>query len=693
MIANEADIPFGARECLGQLRAWVDAGWLRELDHVFAAFLAREAPDTHPLLLLAAALASHQLGRGHACLDLAATLRDPAQELALPPQGGDDADACTALQPAPTPADLLASLAPGAWAAALRDERLVGGGPGDTPLVLAGSRLYLRRYWQYEQSVRDAIEQRVHDEPLDESTAARLSEALDALFPPAARTDASPDWQKIACALAVRSHFGIITGGPGTGKTTTVVKLLAVLQHLAPRDAQGRLRPLRIRLAAPTGKAAARLNESIANAVQGLPLHGLADAQALRDAIPTEVTTVHRLLGPIPGTRRFRHDARHPLPLDVLVLDEASMVGLEAMAAVVAALAPGTRLVLLGDKDQLASVEAGGLLGQLCRGADAGRYTRRTCEWVRALTGETVPPVHADDAGTPLDQCVVKLRKSHRFGADSGIGQLAQAVNDGDLRRVREIRTKGRADLAWLDLASAGDAGLRRLVLHGGPEYFGGRGQGRLEESGVVAPPVGLKHYLDVMHRGPQGGTQVAIDAWARNVLDASLSFQLLCAVRSGRHGVERLNERIAALLHAEKLIASAQGWFAGRPVMVTRNDYMLGLMNGDVGIALEVLTDEGATTLRVAFPAGQGGVRWVLPSRLESVETAFAITVHKSQGSEFVHAALVLPDRPSPVLTRELVYTAVTRAKAWFTVVGPLGDGLLEQAVQRPTLRAGGLL
>ena len=689
MIANDQDMADSAREVLGLLREWADAGWLRELDGVFAAFLAREVPDADPRLLLAAALASHQLGRGHACLDLAEVLRDPAQVLALPP---DEDEAAQPDAPRRTPADLLSDLDLRTWTAALRDARLVADGPGDTPLVLTGARLYLRRYWQYERSVREAIEQRWAEAPLDEAAAGRLRQALDALFPHPASADGSPDWQKIACALAVRSHFGIITGGPGTGKTTTVVKLLVLLQHLTPRDVQGRLRPLRIRLAAPTGKAAARLNESIVNAVQNLPLGQLPDAQSLRDAIPTEVTTVHRLLVPVPGTRRFRHDAHNPLPLDVLVLDEASMVGLESMAAVVAALAPRTRLVLLGDKDQLASVEAGGLLGQLCRGADAGRYTAAAADWVQAVTGQTVPPAQRDAAGAPLDQCVVKLRRSYRFGADSGIGQLAQAVNDGDLKRVRHIRREGRADLAWLDLAKTGEAGLRRLVLRGGPEFFSGRGQGRLEDAGAIAPPMGLKHYLDVMHRGPADDTPLAVDAWARAVLDASLSFQLLCAVRGGRHGVERLNERIATLLHAEKLIASAQGWYAGRPVMVTRNDYMLGLMNGDIGIALQV-PGQPQSMLRVAFPSSKGGVRWVLPSRLEAVETAFAMTVHKSQGSEFVHTALVLPDRPSRVLTRELVYTAITRAKAWFTVAGPLGDGLLEQAVQRPTLRAGGLL
>jgi exodeoxyribonuclease V alpha subunit len=371
------------------------------------------------------------------------------------------------------------------------------------------------------------------------------------------------------------------------------------------------------------------------------------------------------------------------------------MVGLEAMAAVVAALPSHARLVLLGDKDQLASVEAGGLLGQLCRWADAGRYTRETRDWVQATTGETLSPEFVLEEGTPLDQAVVKLRKSHRFGAQSGIGQLAEAVNKGDIRKVRQIRQARRADLGWLDLSAQGEAGLRRLVLDGGGDNFGEGGQGRIEGDRLIEPPVGFRHYLRVMHGGPRDSTPEAVDAWAREVLDAYLRFQLLCAVRRGNLGVARLNERVATLLHAEKLTASAQGWFAGRPVMVTQNDYTLGLMNGDIGLTLEVPARDGSgqRMMRVAFAASDGGIRWVLPSRLQAVETAFAMTVHKSQGSEFVHTALVLPDRTSRVLTRELVYTAITRAREWFTIAGPLKEGLLEQAIERPTLRAGGLL
>ena len=664
-----------AQQMLEQLEAWVQAGWIRALDQAFAAFLAREAPDAEPLLLLGAALASHQLGRGHACLDAQAALRDAADALALPPQqdGGDPAVPTPA-----TPADLLAGLQLAQWQAALRHPRLVAAGAGNTPLVLDGSRLYLRRYWQHEQAVRAAIAARLQaDAAQAGAPVPGLREALDALFP-RAPADADCDWQKVACALAVRQRFAIVTGGPGTGKTTTVVTLLAVLQHLALAE-PGRRR-LRIRLAAPTGKAAARLNESIAGRVQGLALDRLPDGEAVRAAIPTEVTTVHRLLGSLPNTRHFRYHARHPLPLDVLVLDEASMVDLEMMAAVLEALPAGARLVLLGDKDQLASVEAGAVLGELCRRADGGHYTPATRDWLLAACGESVPAYLVDAGGEPLDQAVVKLRKSHRFSADSGIGQLAQAVNDGSVATLRTIVRQEHPDLAFIALGDS-EAALRKLVLQGPQSY---------------------RHYLERLADGQPdlSAPRAAFDAWARQVLEAYGVFQLLAAVRKGPQGVERLNHRVAAMLHAEHLTPAASGWYLGRPVMVTRNDYGLELMNGDVGITLALPAQrdgqgELVWKLRVAFASGEaaGGIQWVLPSRLQAVETVFAMTVHKSQGSEFAHAALVLPDRMSRVLTRELVYTGITRARSRFTLATTGDAGVLEQAVQRRMQRAGGAL
>ncbi|WP_325436381.1 exodeoxyribonuclease V subunit alpha [Pseudomonas nitroreducens] len=672
-------------EMLELIGRWAERGWLRELDRAFANFLVERAPDAHPLLILAAALASHQLGRGHVCLDLDATLADSRFALSLPPEGDSAKDAPE------LPGVLLDGFDLDGWRAVLNDPRLVGDGPGETPLVLSGRRLYLRRYWQYEREVRAGIDQRLKQgEALRAALpAAQLRRALDALFPKKpgnVQTSQGADWQKLACALVAGNAFGIVTGGPGTGKTTTVVKLLALLQSLALEEGG---RALRIRLAAPTGKAAARLNESIAGAVQRLDLSGLANGEAAREAIPTEVTTLHRLLGSRPDSRQFRHHAGNPLALELLVVDEASMVDLEMMASLLAALPPRARLILLGDKDQLASVEAGAVLGELCSRAREGHYRPATRDWLQAVTGEAIDDVLIDSAGSDLDQAVAMLRHSHRFSADSGIGQLAEAVNAGDIPALRQVWKAQHEDLARIAVDAQETRSLRDLVIDGG-------------RGGDLFGPVGYAHYLRVVSgsRPADNATQDALDAWARKVLEAHGQFQLLCALRRGPWGVEGLNTLIGELLQREGLIPMANGWFAGRPVLVTRNDYGLGLMNGDIGItlALPQTAEDGSVrwVARVAFPAGDGtdAIRWILPSRLQAVETVFAMTVHKSQGSEFTHAALLLPDSLNPILTRELVYTGITRARKWFTLASAgRGWQVLEAATERRVQRASGLL
>ncbi|WP_275627494.1 exodeoxyribonuclease V subunit alpha [Pseudomonas sp. 273] len=671
-------------ELLGQ---WAGRGWLRELDRAFAAFLVEQAPDAEPLLILAAALASHQLGRGHVCLDLAATLADSRFALSLPPDGELEGTPLT------LPGELLDGLDLAAWQAALADPRLVGEGPGATPLVLAGPRLYLRRYWQYEREVRAGIDQRLARGealravlPVD-----ALRQALDALFPK--RPGAPADWQKLACALAAGNAFGIVTGGPGTGKTTTVVRLLALLQSLALGGEGGR--PLRIRLAAPTGKAAARLNESIANAVDRLDLGAFANGEEVRKQVPKEVTTLHRLLGSRPDSRQFRHHPGNPLALDLLVVDEASMVDLEMMAALLGALPDKARLILLGDKDQLASVEAGAVLGELCSRAREGHYRPATRDWLQAVSGEPVDDDLLDPQGQPLDQAVAMLRHSHRFSSASGIGQLAEAVNAGDVAAMRAVWEHGYADLARLALDARDSRGLRELVVEGGGRYF-------LDAAARpdVAPPQGYRHYLQVLRdtRPALDATQADFDAWAARVLTAHGQFQVLCALRRGPWGVDGLNLRIAELLQDEGLVQPHGGaWYLGRPLLVTRNDYGLGLMNGDIGITLALPREEDGERqwpLRVAFADGRGGIKWVLPSRLQAVETVFAMTVHKSQGSEFTHATLVLPDALNPILTRELVYTGITRARSWFSLASAgRGQWVLEAAIERRVQRASGLL
>lgn len=669
------------------LASWVACGWLRELDRALVTFLAKQVPDAHPLLLLATALTSYQLGRGHVCLDLQATLADSAFSLSLPPDG-DHADGAVI-----RPSAVLDNLTLRQWMDALVQPQLVGNGAGNTPLVLAGHRLYLRRYWQYEQNVRGAIEQRLARSQPQALPVDSLRTALDALFP-AKRNAGHVNWQKLACALAAGSAFSIITGGPGTGKTTTVVRLLALLQTLALED---RGQPMRIRLAAPTGKAAARLNESIAGAVSKLELGGLGNGEAVRESINTEVVTLHRLLGSRPDTRHFRHHQGNPLMLDVLVVDEASMVDLEMMAALLAALPESARLILLGDKDQLASVEAGALLSELCQRARGGHYLPQTRDWLQSVTGEQIPDALVDPQGTAIDQAVVMLRHSYRFDAQSGIGQLAEAVNDGDVKALKQVWKQGYADLAQLTLSADDDAALRDWVINGAAGQFPAT-----ESREGISPPAGYRHYLTVVNneRPAVDEPPESFNRWATKVLLAYSQFQLLCALRGGRWGVEGLNLRIAELLYKEKLIPASVGWYPGRPVLVTRNDYGQRLMNGDIGITLPYpqTLAEGTTVwgMRVAFLSGDGtqSIRWVMPGRLQAVETVFAMTVHKSQGSEFTHTALLLPENLSPILTRELIYTGITRARHWFSL-GCVGgvNAVLPEAVQRRVLRASGLI
>jgi len=659
------------------LARWVERGWLRALDKAFVAFLSELDPAADSLVLLAAALTSHQLGHGHVCLDLYETLKEPDFALSLPPEG--DAQSGPML----LPSQLLVALDGAAWCQALAGSPLVAQASDGSeaasrkPLVLSDRRLYLRRYWTYERRIDAALNLRLNQA---EAAPADLAQRLDALFGPASTApDALIDWQKLACAIATRGAFSIITGGPGTGKTTTVVRLLALLQ--SPAVEQGK--PLRIRLAAPTGKAAARLTESISHQVQSLEV-----PEAVRQKIPSDVTTVHRLLGSRPGTRHFRHHAGNPLPLDVLVVDEASMIDLEMMANLLDALPPHARMILLGDKDQLASVEAGAVLGDLCRDAEAGMYSPHTQAWLESISGEDLSNsglTQGSDAQYPLAQQVVMLRHSRRFVQGSGIGQLARLVNQQQDHQARALLAGGTyKDLFSLALKGEQDRGFTRLLLDG-------HGDG----------PQGYRHYLGVLASLRPGALAPVEDPswteWARAVLGAFDEFQLLCAVRKGPWGVEGLNQRITRTLFEAQLIESDQQWYEGRPVLMTRNDYGLGLMNGDIGIALrlpEGAPEEQRQALRVAFPRndGNGGVRFVLPSRLNDVETVYAMTVHKSQGSEFAHTALILPEALNPVLTKELIYTGITRAKNWFSLIEPR-QGVFEEALRRKVKRLSGLM
>jgi exodeoxyribonuclease V alpha subunit len=617
--------------------SWAQTAPLTGLDKSLANLLQSKQPSDDPRHLWLAALTSHQWGRGHACLDLAAL---PSEAGAL--LGWSDE------QVALLPTDLHDAAATLAWT------------QGEaSPLVLVqdigqenqqgysahSARLYLRRAWAAEQAIRQRITQRL---ALPCSVPADLQQRLDALFPPTNTTKtttpigAEPDLQRLACEVAAQNRITLITGGPGTGKTTTVVKLLALLVGTSPRD-------LHIHLAAPTGKAAARLTESIRNALTKMP----ADVKA---RIPTQAQTLHRLL-----QTHSRADTPHQLATDVVVVDEASMIDLEMMARLLQAVPPTARLILLGDKDQLASVEAGAVMSQLCTGA--------------LLRAQTVTLTH-----------------SHRFDAQSGIGQWAQAVNHASANHTPALKALWKAAPDWL-----ASLPLQQRLDGDTPEPD----VTRLQLSSASDPQlaVGLRHgwhtWLTLLEAHRPSKTRSAApcsDAQALDLLNAFTEFCVLCAVREGPQGVTQLNPQIERALGLGE-----SAWYAGRPVMVTRNDYALNLMNGDIGLSLP----DAHGVLRVAFAASAdpsapakaqtSPVRWVMPSRLESVETVFAMTVHKSQGSEFKHVLLALPAQDSPVLTRELVYTGLTRARERLTLWAP-NVGILWNACARRVMRSGGL-
>ncbi|MBS7326550.1 MAG: exodeoxyribonuclease V subunit alpha [Thiopseudomonas sp.] len=620
------------------LQHWLDSRQLRALDVALARFCLQLASDQHEVALLAALL-SRQLQDGHVCLRLDSL----AQELQQAASADDSA----------SPARWWASRPLAQWLELLQNSPLVSSGADSppAPLVLQHQRLYLYRMWRHETAVAQAVGQRLAQRyPLD----AGFTAALNQLF---VTPVAGNDWQKIACAMAASGNFTLITGGPGTGKTTTVVRLLALLQQQALAQDKP---PLHIRLAAPTGKAAARLGESIGGQIAALPV-----TEAVRAAIPDQVGTLHRLLGSLPDTRSFRHHAGNPLQLDVLVVDEASMIDLEMMDNLLQALPPHARLILLGDKDQLASVEAGAVMGELCLHAAAGRYTADTLQHLQQLCGSPLdsqglePGTAERDA---LEQRTVMLRHSRRFAGDSGIGRLAAAVNAMDVAGTLTLLRQPLPDVHW---PKAGRGTLQELVRAG------------------FAP------YIERLHQMPPAEADVACwHDWAAQLLRDFDRFRLLCALREGDWGVQGLNQLVEQSL-ADTLVKAADSpWYAGRPVMVTRNDYGLGLMNGDIGIAIAL--PDG---LRVAFARndGSGAVRLVLPSRLTAVDTVFAMTVHKSQGSEFDHCALVLPDVPSPVLTKELLYTGITRARQQLTLLTPV-EGVLRQAIGAQVIRHSGL-
>ena len=612
---------------------------LRAIDVHLGRFFGELRGGSETEVVLGAAMVSRAAGGGDICLDL----QTVAETELLGGETGRPAIACPPLQH---------------WEDKLLGSSVVGR-PGDyRPLILDDRhRLYFYRYWRNENDLCDAILRRTRIEGVAERLdLERLRGGLQRIFP--SPMGPGTDWQKIAALVAVSKTLSVITGGPGTGKTSTVAAILALILEQHPA------RKPRIALAAPTGKAAARLGEALRYARETLPV-----ADSIRSQIPTRAVTIHRLLGSISGRFSAELSAAGRLMADVIIIDEASMVDLALMVDIMRALNDETQLVLIGDKDQLASVEAGAVLGDLCGRGRRHGYSEDLCRLVEIATGEAIRP--NDDcmtAGGGLADCIVELRHSHRFAPDGGIGALSRHINNGrTAEAISLLQDDTQPSVRWMSVTSA--ARLHRQLAD------------------AIAEPVAAYRQCS--------DPQQALETFNR--------MGLLCAVNKGPCGVDAVNRMVERLLSANGQILPVQmdgsAWYAGRPVMITRNDYHLGLFNGDIGIALPDSCASPDLKSRQPDPARlmvwfqdteNSGLRRLPVYRLPDHRTVYAMTVHKSQGSEFDTVHLVLPMQESTVLSRELIYTAITRARRKVVIWGP--QHVLVQAIGRRTERSSGL-
>ncbi|HEV2369847.1 MAG TPA: exodeoxyribonuclease V subunit alpha [Acidimicrobiales bacterium] len=603
-----------AVDAAGLLGRFNRAGLLAAADVHVARRLGRLGGDADDVVHLAVALAVRAPRVGHVNVDLATVRLTAAAET--------ETDGDVDLDTLPWPEPRL-------WRERLANSPLVSVGEDGTdelPLRLVGTTLYLDRFWRDERAVAaDLLDRTGAAAGMPAVDEAVLADGLVRLFP-----DDPAGEQAEAAAAAVRQRFTVVAGGPGTGKTTTVARLIALLEEQA--RARGTRLPL-IALGAPTGKAATRMAEAVHSEAAGMDVDG-----AVRDRLSAlGASTLHRLLGRQPGnSSRFRHHRRNRLPHDVVIVDESSMVSLWLMARLLEAVRPDARLVLVGDPEQLASVEAGAVFGDIV-GPD------------RAATG------NAPAEGT-LAASVRGLHANHRFSG--ALADLAGAIRAGDADAAVAVLRSDEATVKWLE-----------VEVGAAPAPFD------------VLEPVraaACAHGAALLSAATASDGRAALDVLGR--------FRVLCAHRQGPDGVSTWNPRLEEwLADAVPGVSSDGAWYVGRPVIVTANDYSLRLFNGDTGVVLA----RPSGGLTVAFERS-GGVVEVGPSRLGAVDTVFATTVHKAQGSEFDEVAILLPATDSRVLTRELLYTAVTRARRRVIVAGT--ESAVRAAIGRPIARASGL-
>ncbi|PVZ11072.1 exodeoxyribonuclease V subunit alpha [Actinomycetospora cinnamomea] len=604
----EDGVRFAVR-ATGLLAEFNARGVLAATDVQVAHRLGRLGGETDEQVLLAAALTVRALRAGSVCLDLSAVDRTVLAE------GDELVDTSDLRWPEPE-----------SWTAACAASPLVAADDATAtghPLRLVDGLLYLDRYWRQEEQVRGALATRAAAPPpvVDE---ARLRAALDRLF--RGGPDATDAAQRRAVAVCTLRWISVLAGGPGTGKTTTVATLLAVLRDQDPS--------LRIALAAPTGKAAARMQEALAEV-------DLPPGDRERLAGPS-ASTIHRLLGPIRGSSRFRFDRHRRLPYDVVVVDETSMVSLTLMARLLEAVRPDARLVLVGDPDQLASVEAGAVLGDLVAApADPEPHLDHALERVGA-------------PGPPVTGGVTVLDRTWRFHGT--IAALAAAIRAGDADAAVAALRAGQHDVVFVE-----DADL------------------------TVRDPAGLRALRDEVVGAASETELAALDGDAPLALSRLDEHRLLCAHRRGPFGVTRWAADVERwLLEAGPVADRDEEWYPGRPLLVTANDHDRGVYNGDTGVV--IATPKGP---RAVFARGNAPIA-IAPSLLDAVTTVHAMTVHRAQGSQFARVSVILPPAESPLLTRELLYTAVTRARVTVRLVG--SEEAVRAAIARPIGRASGL-
>ncbi len=603
-----------------------NSGIFSEIDIHFARFILRFSVDPDPDLFLAAALVSRATANGDICLNL-----DSMSEAVLleEPAGGDPVRCPPAVK----------------WRQKLKAHTAVGK-PGDRfPLILDDhNRLYLYRYWEYENKLSSAIRDRTAGELVDFKPG-KVKACLDRLFP---AVDEGVDWQKVAAVIALLKRFSVITGGPGSGKTHAIAGILALILECTGRN------KLNICLTAPTGKAAARLGESILQAREHLNC-----SRPAKDGIPGDVFTIHRLLRPITDTPYFRYNSDNLLAADVVVVDEASMVDLALMSKLLQAVAPDARLLIVGDKDQLASVEAGSVLGDICDRQVIHGFSKGFLKHIENFSGIAMENfAQMPENSSALPNCICVLQKNYRFSSQSGIGAISRAINLGDIEKsMALLKNPSETAVEWAEISTQKNLSsqLAQMIIDGYGKYL------------TIKDPV------------------LAMDAFNE--------FKILCALKIGPFGVKAVNNLAEEVLRRENLILNdplaSYPWYKGRPVLITRNDYNLGLFNGDIGITLPD-PDASDDKLHVYFPDATGGFRRFLPHRLPEHETVYAMTVHKSQGSEFDHVILILPDKDYPLLTRELIYTGLTRARQKVSIWGT--EPVLTTAISRKIERSSGL-